>query len=88
MNSGRSLAARRTNAGAGSPCAAEPVRLSRLLSEDRSEVTRRLLRSRIPPACQRGTVYTDFWDAYQKVVPDAQHQAVGKESGQANQIER
>ena len=55
---------------------------------DRSEVTRRLLWSRIPPAYQRGTVYTDFWDAYQKVVPDAQHQAVGKDSGQTNYIER
>ena len=55
---------------------------------DRSEGTRRLLWSRIPPAYQRGTAHPDFWDAYQKVVPEEQHQAVGKESGQTNPIER
>ena len=54
----------------------------------RGEATARLLWARIPLAYRSGTVYTDFWDAYQKVIPDAQHQAVGKESGQPNHIER
>ena len=55
---------------------------------DRSEQTCRLLWQRIPRAYRQGVVYTDFWEAYQKVVPEAQHQAVGKESGQTNHIER
>ena len=46
---------------------------------DRSEVTCRLLWERVPTAYKGGVVYTDFWDAYQKVIPAEQHQAVGKE---------
>jgi IS1 family transposase len=33
-------------------------------------------------------VYTDFWRAYQAVIPDEQHQAVGKETGLTNHVER
>ena len=55
---------------------------------DRSEATCRLLGLRIPPVYCFGTVYTDFWDAYQKVLPAQPHQAVGKQSGQTNHIER
>lgn len=32
--------------------------------------------------------YTDFWQAYGCVLPQTRHQAVGKESGQTNHIER
>ena len=32
--------------------------------------------------------YTDFWEAYQTVIPPERHHAVGKESGQTNHIER
>jgi insertion element IS1 protein InsB len=32
--------------------------------------------------------YTDFWQAYQTVIPRKSHRAVGKESGQTNHIER
>ncbi len=55
---------------------------------DRSEATCRLLWERVPTAYKGGVVYTDFWDAYQKVIPPEQHQAVGKGSGQTNHIER
>jgi insertion element IS1 protein InsB len=55
---------------------------------DRSEATCRLLWERIPAAYQHALVYTDFWEASQKVVPAEQHQAVGKASGQTNHIER
>ena len=55
---------------------------------NRGEATARLLWARVPLAYRRGTVYTDFWEAYQQVLPDEQHRAVGKESGQTNHIER
>lgn len=32
--------------------------------------------------------YTDFWQAYQSVLPENRHHAVGKESGKTNHIER
>ncbi|MDV2997370.1 MAG: IS1 family transposase ISLysp1 [Chroococcidiopsis sp. SAG 2025] len=32
--------------------------------------------------------YTDFWSAYEQVIPEFRHQAVGKESGRTNLIER
>jgi insertion element IS1 protein InsB len=55
---------------------------------DRSEATCRKLWKRIPPAYRQGRVYTNFWEAYQAVVPDQQHHPVGKGSGQTNRIER
>ena len=32
--------------------------------------------------------YTDFWAAYAQVIPNKRHQAVDKESGKTNHIER
>jgi IS1 family transposase len=32
--------------------------------------------------------YTDFWAAYAKVLPQKRHNAVGKETGHTNHIER
>ena len=32
--------------------------------------------------------YTDFWEAYTKVIPSKRHQSVGKETGLTNHIER
>ena len=55
---------------------------------DRSEETCLKLWQRIPEGYKKGTVYSDFWGAYSKVVPDEQHRAVGKESGQTNHVER
>ncbi|MGD1929532.1 MAG: IS1 family transposase [Leptolyngbyaceae cyanobacterium] len=37
---------------------------------------------------QCAVVYTDFWEAYKKVIPSKRHRAVGKETGQTNSIER
>ncbi len=38
--------------------------------------------------CQCAVCYTDFWASYEKVIPKKRHQAVGKESGKTNHIER
>ncbi len=43
----------------------------------------------LPPVYRQCAVcYTDFWAAYQKVIPPKRHEAVGKESGKTNHIER
>lgn len=37
---------------------------------------------------ERALSYTDFWSAYELVFPEERHEAVGKESGKTNHIER
>ncbi len=55
---------------------------------DRSEKTCRLLWEQVPRALRQAFVFTDFWDAYQKVVPKDQHFPSGKGDGQTNHLER
>ncbi len=37
---------------------------------------------------QCATVYTDYWEAYETVIPAQRHRAVGKDSGLTSYIER
>ena len=53
---------------------------------DRGQRTLQLLWERIPAADKIGLVFTDFWDAYQKVVPQEQHRAMGKGDEETNHI--
>jgi insertion element IS1 protein InsB len=55
---------------------------------DRSEKTCRTLWEAIPQAYRGGHCYTDFWKAYQAVIPEEQHTAVGKETGETAHVER
>ena len=55
---------------------------------DRSEATCRTLWQRMPVAYRTAHCFSDFWNAYQVVIPPAQHTAVGKESGETAHIER
>ena len=55
---------------------------------DRSEQTCRRLWEAIPLAYRAGDCYTDFWAAYQAVIPEEQHSAVGKDSGETAHVER
>ena len=55
---------------------------------DRSTQTCRALWRAVPWRYKRAKCYSDFWEAYTKVVPSDQHQAVGKESGLTNHVER
>ena len=49
----------------------------------------RVLWDSLPPVYRQCAVcYTDFWAAYETVIPSKRHKAVGKESGQTNHIER
>jgi insertion element IS1 protein InsB len=55
---------------------------------DRSAQTCRRLWEAITEAFRGAHCYTDFWEAYSKVLPPEQHTAVGKESGQTAHVER
>jgi insertion element IS1 protein InsB len=55
---------------------------------DRSEATCRQLWNAIPETYRSGTWSTDFWQADAAVIPDEQHEAVGKETGETAHIER
>ncbi|MBD2258613.1 IS1 family transposase [Pseudanabaena sp. FACHB-2040] len=56
---------------------------------DRSQEGAKALCSSLPPVYRQCAVcYSDFWQAYQAVLPSKRHRAVGKDSGQTNHIER
>jgi IS1 family transposase len=44
--------------------------------------------SNIPDTYKQGIIFSDFWEAYQAVIPDEQHQAVGKGTGLTAHVER
>ena len=54
----------------------------------RGEATCKLLWNAIPANYQQGVCYSDFWRAYRAVLPAEQHQAVGKDTGLTNHVER
>ncbi|MDQ4078614.1 MAG: IS1 family transposase [Chloroflexota bacterium] len=55
---------------------------------DRSEASCRALWQRIPATYKHCRTCSDFWDAYQKVLPATTHQSVTKASGQLAHVER
>jgi IS1 family transposase len=55
---------------------------------DRSEDTCHILWESIPASYRDGHCYTDFWAAYQLVIPESQLTQVGKETGETAHVER
>jgi len=56
---------------------------------DRTRISARKLWASLPDEYQQSAfAYTDFWQAYLTVIPRKRHQAVGKETGLTNHIER
>jgi insertion element IS1 protein InsB len=55
---------------------------------DRSQQTCKELWDAIPEVYRAGHCFTDFWEAYQAVIPEEQHSAVGKETGETAHVER
>ena len=56
---------------------------------DRSRQSAQALWDSLPGIYRQcAKVYTDYWEAYQTVIPRKRHEAVGKESGKTNYIER
>ena len=55
---------------------------------DRSEAIYLKLWLAILQAYKHCQIYSDFWNAYANIFPKETHQSVGKESGQADHMER
>jgi len=55
---------------------------------DRSEAACRKLWQQIPALYRQAHCYSDFWKAYQLVIPSDQHTAAGKETGWTAHVER
>jgi insertion element IS1 protein InsB len=55
---------------------------------DRSKRTCQQLWEAIPEEYRQGHCFTDFWAAYAAVIPEEQHSAVGKETGETAHVER
>lgn len=55
---------------------------------DRGEGACRELWESIAEEYRKGKCYSDFWEAYGKVIPQEQHRAVGKGSGHTSHVER
>lgn len=55
---------------------------------DRSEDTCQKLWNAVPEVYRTGHCFTDFWQAYQAVIPEEQHSAIGKETGETAHVER
>ncbi len=55
---------------------------------DRSRATCERLWRAVPESYKASTCYSDFWEAYQKVIPQDQHEATGKEEGETCHVER
>ena len=55
---------------------------------ERSAATCEKLWERIPATYRQSHCYTDFWEAYQTVLPEEQHTPCGKETGLTAHIER
>jgi len=59
----------------------------RLCPGDRSKQSCLRLWESIPAAYRQGHCFTDFWAAYRAVIPEEQHTAVGKETGETAHVE-
>ena len=70
------------------PAMADTAEIVAFAIGDRSEKACRRLCGKIPVEYRTATLYSDFWKAYQQVLPQDQHQAVGKESGQTHHMQR
>lgn len=55
---------------------------------NRGRKTCRKLWAAIPLPYKKGHCFSDFWEAYSKVIPKEQHTAVGKETGETAHAER
>ncbi|MEM6837323.1 MAG: IS1 family transposase [Cyanobacteria bacterium P01_C01_bin.120] len=55
---------------------------------ERSRAGAGVLYQSLTPIRQYVVCYSNFWEAYETVIPSKRHQAVGKDSGQTNRIEQ
>jgi hypothetical protein len=85
---GRLCSKKRTTPGFGLPSAERAVKWSPMPLEIGAGKTCQRLWEAIADSYRAGHCYTDFWAAYQAVIPKEQHTAVGKETGETAHVER
>ena len=88
MNYGHLSSRKQTNAGYGLHCV---ERQDKSLPEQLvTEVKEHALPlwNNIPEVYRQGHCYSDFWQAYQVVIPEEQLTQVGKETGETAHVER
>lgn len=88
MNAGLLSPKRRVRHGSGSHCAERAEKLVAYAIGDCSQTTCRRLWETIPLDDRAGHCFTDFWAAYQTVLPEDQHTASGKGAGETAHVER
>jgi IS1 family transposase len=88
MSSGRLCSKRYTIRGFGLPPAARCDRWWRMRWVIRACRTWQQLWEAILQEYRQGQCFTDFWAAYAAVIPEEQHFAVGKETGETAHMER
>jgi insertion element IS1 protein InsB len=88
MSCGPVLLARASRWGFGWRCVVGLEKRVAAAIGDRSKGTCQRLWQAIPQTYRTGICFTDFWVAYQAVLPDEQQRAVGKETGQTAPVER
>ena len=65
------------------------MRLLEYICGKRDHEVAKQLWSSLPAVYRQCAVaYTDFWEAYEQVIPSKRHRAVGKETGKTSYIER
>lgn len=88
MNCGPLLLERSTKHGSGLPCAERAVKWSLTRSEIEAKAPVAVCGRPFPSQARTGHCFTDFWAAYQVVILEEQHSAVGKEPGETAHVER
>jgi insertion element IS1 protein InsB len=88
MSCGRLCSKKPTSPGYGLPCAARHGRWLPIHWAIGAGKTCQRLWEAIPDNYRQGHCFTDFWAAYRVVIPEEQHTAVGKETGETAHVER
>ena len=88
-NCGVSWERRRANSGFGWRQTGNPGRWWAWHIGGRGEEDAKQLWASLPGVYRQCAVcYSDFWEAYNQVVPTCRHRAVGKETGEISHVER
>lgn len=89
MRCGHLSVQRITNSGFGASIDTNTREIVGLYIGDRTRQSACKLWQSLPPVYRQCSVcYTDFWEAYEQVLPSKRHRAVGKETGKTSYIER
>ena len=64
------------------------VAIGMITDESIYSITSKITTTRVPSAYKEAIVFSDYWSAYQAVIPSEQQRLVGKETEETAHIER